>query len=206
MQTSYITNNSQSVQLGIRNGSIDLSAGSYSVYAEGIYIVTNGGSSSYQIQLNSGSYNASTANGQTVIIVNQDPLIPVATDLLDYPILDSGVVYKFVSDGGQWLKVPTPGAMYANGNFPGINEIVLPKAGVYVINIGKPDITLPNASEYDGQTIIIFNITGDYTCYVRGGVYDFDNSIINPFEMGYYSMLKLKSVGGNWRLVKYSFA
>lgn len=204
MQTSYITNNSQGIPVLV-DGAIDLYSGAYSVLSEGIYeVITGYNDFSNNIRLNDVLYNASLANGQTVIIINKDPVNPVYTDLLDYPTLDSGVVYKFVSDGGQWRKVPTPGAMYANGATSG--NVTLTKAGVYVTLGDKPEVTLPNASEFDGQTIILFNPQLDYTCKVNGGIYYIDNTYYSLFTLDANSMLKLKSVGGNWRIVKYSYA
>lgn len=204
MQTSYITNSSHN-DASLPVNTVDLSISPYYISSAGIYIVTNAGSG-YPLFLNY-SYNPSTANGQTVIIVNQDPLNNIVyTDIPEYPTLDSEVVYKFVSDGVEWRKVSTPGAMYANGNFPGIDEIVLPSAGIYILYVGKSSVTLPNPSLYDGQTIILFNPQNTNTCKVNGGLYDIDNSFYDPFITDSNSVLKLKSVGGNWRIVKYSVA
>jgi hypothetical protein len=201
MQTSYITNNLHRPLPSLRNGSINLNNNSYNIYAEGIYEVINGSVNPPDILSFNGAYPASSSNnGQIVIVANKsndNTTNTIFTDLTDYPVIPQGEVWKFISDGVAWRKVPTVGAVYTRANVSG--TVTLSKAGFYTTT-NKTYITLPNASEYDGQTTIIFS-----SCTIYGGVYDIENNLQDPFTMGLYSMLKLKSVGGNWRIVKYSY-
>ena len=203
MQTSYITNNLQGALPTLRNGSINLNNSSYNIYAEGIYEVISGSVNSPDILYFNILYPASSSNNGQIIIVanksNDNTTNTILTDLTDYPVIPQGEVWKFVSDGVAWRKVPTVGAVYTRANVGG--TVTLSKAGFYTTT-GKAYITPPNASECDGQTIIIFtnniNLSNIY-----GGVYDLENNILDPFISSANSMLKLKSVGGNWRIVKY---
>ena len=207
MQTSYITNNLQGALPILRNGSINLNGSSYNIYAEGIYEVISSSVNSSDILYFNIDYPASSSNNGRIVIVanksNDNTSNTIFTDLTDYPIIPQGEVWKFVSDGVAWRKVPTVGAVYTLANISG-DDYVLPRAGFYTIT-GKCNPTLPNASENDGQTIILFN-PDDSANDVVGGVYDIENNVTDPFIISSYSMLKLKSVGGNWRLVKYSQA
>jgi hypothetical protein len=207
MQTSYITNNLQGALPTVRDGSINLYGNSYNIYANGIYEVISGSVNPADILYFNVNYPASSANdGQIVIIANKsndNTTNTIFTDLVDYPIIPQGEVWKFVSDGVAWRKVPTVGAVYTRANVSG--TITLSKAGFYTTT-NKAYITLPNASECDGQTTIIFNPDDTSSSSIYGGVYDLENFFSDPFFLPNYSMLKLKSVGGNWRLVKYTEA
>ena len=222
MRTDYITNGFYNPgDLPLITNNIDTDGGPYTITQGGIYgIRIPGGYDGSAIYFP----DPTVSRGMRIILanINNDTFSDFRPSLIDtaYPILygstsnqvteiPSGEVYRFLcAEDGAWRTMPSRG-VYAKAHFEASNagyEYNITGEGIYLsrYNNYKPEVSLPNPAEHDGETIIILNPAnyGSYPINVVGDypIYDASGPIFE-FAITTASGTKIKSVGGIWRFV-----